>query len=216
MSRFVRIGLVAAAVTLFMASVAVASVPDPNYSTVVWTCPTSCCYGTCEFPTLCPNGDDGNKPNYLPEPEYIQVTVRDQFGVPMAGIPAAEIYAYVCAACNNPALIFYGDHATDVAGHTTITVTKVGGCCTNVPVFALGVNLKDLNYRSYDFNGDLAVDLSDLTFLARTYNKGTGCTPPNATNYNSCFDFTCNNCVDLSDLTLFAKHYNHTCTSPLP
>lgn len=217
MSRFVRIGLVIAAATLFAASAALASVPDPNYSTIEWRCPDSGCEGLCLFPTVCPDGDDGNKPAFLPRPAYIDLLVYDQFGAPMAGIPANEIYATMCASClYNPAR-YYAAAPTNAAGYTFITVDKFGGCCNVVPVYVLGVNMVDLQYRSYDYNGDLSVDLSDLTFLARTYNTGAGCAPPNPDpDYNECFDFTCDDCVDLSDLTLFAKHYNHNCTFPLP
>ena len=216
MSRFVRIGLVIAAATLFVASVAMASVPDPNYSTVEWRCSSYNCEGSCLFPTVCPNGDDGNKPTFLPSPSYIDLVVYDQFGAPMGGIPANEMYAVMCAACDVNPPNFYASAATDAAGAATIVVTRIGGCCLIVPVYVQGGNLADLNYRSYDFNGDLAVDLSDLTFLARTYNTGPGCVPPAPDpDYNECFDFTCDDCVDLSDLTLFAKHYNHDCDVPL-
>jgi len=213
MSRFVRIGLVIAASTLLVASVAIASVPDPNYSTVEWG-PENV-EGACLFPSVCPNGDDGNKPGYAPSPSYIHLTILDQFGAPMAGIPANEIYATMCAACDEDPPVFYASAASDPAGQATIVVTRIGGCCNTVPVVVQGINLVDLMYRSYDYNGDLAVDLSDLTFLARTYNKGMGCTIPDPDQYNECFDFTCDDCVDLSDLTLFAKHYNHDCNTPL-
>jgi hypothetical protein len=144
------------------------------------------------------------------------LVVFDQFGAPMAGIPANEMYATMCAACDENPPRFYASAATDPGGAATIVVTRIGGCCLIVPVIVQGVNLADLNYRSYDFNGDLAVDLSDLTFLARTYNTGPGCSPPNPDpDYNECFDFTCDDCVDLSDLTLFARHYNHDCDTPL-
>lgn len=216
MSRFVRIGLVIAAATMLVASVAMASVPDPNYSTVGWRCSSYNCEGACLFPTVCPDGDDGNKPGFLPSPSYIDLAVLDQFGVPMAGIPANEMYATMCAACDVTPARFYASAATDPAGLATIVVTRIGGCCNVVPVYVMGINLADLQYRSYDYNGDLEVNLSDLTFFAPTYNKGAGCTPPNPDPaYNECFDFTCDDCSDLSDLTLFARHYNHTCIFPL-
>ena len=147
---------------------------------------------------------------------YIDIVVVDQFGVPMGGIPVNEIYAVMCAACDVDPPRFYATGPTNAAGATSIAVNRIGGCCDIVPVYVQGVNLADLEYRSYDFNGDLSVDLSDLTFLARTYNKGPGCSPPNPDpNYNYCYDYTCDDCVDLGDLTLFAKHYNHDCDTPL-
>jgi hypothetical protein len=216
MSRFVRIGLVIAAATVLVASAAMASVPDPNNSVVAWRCSSFNCEGLCLFPSVCPNGDDGNKPTFAASPSYIDLTVRDQFGAFMAGIPGNEIYATMCAACDVAPPRFYAAGPTDVAGYTFIVVNRIGGCCNVVPVYVQGVNMVDLQYRSYDFNGDLSVDLSDLTFLARTYNTGDGCSPPAPDpDYNECFDFTCDDCVDLSDLTLFAKHYNHDCDFPL-
>jgi hypothetical protein len=158
---------------------------------------------------VCPNGDDGNKPNFLPRPTYIDLIVRDTFGAPMAGIPVVDITATVCAACGGT--VSFADAPTDVAGHTTMTATKIGGCCPVAPVIVQTVLLANLEYRSYDDDGDLSVDLSDLTRLGWTYNK---CFP--GIGYNQCFDFTCDECVDLSDLTVLGKHYNHDCTFPLP
>src|SRR5262249_19538590 len=96
--------------------------------------------------------------------------------------------------------------ATNASGFTTITICKAGGCCSSLEIRARGITLQTLTYRSYDYTADLSADLSDLGFLADTFNK---CSP--AAGYNACFDFNCDNCVNLADLGFFADHFNHKC-----
>src|SRR5262249_30258342 len=145
----------------------------------------------CTFPTICPKGDLSFTVN---------VTVHDQFGAPMSGIGASEIDAEgtcllgggsPCAQVIN----VLSNGATNASGFTTITISKAGGCCTDLRIVARGVILNTLSYRSYDYTADLSVDLSDLGNLAATYNKSNG-----NTGYNACFDFNCDNTVGLSDL----------------
>ncbi len=136
----------------------------------------------------------------------MDVIVHDQFGAPMAGIGANEIDAEgTCllgggSPCTQVLLVI-ANSPTDGTGHTTITVNKAGGCCTDLAIVARGIRLNTLTYRSMDYTADLAANLSDLGFLADTYNKST----------NLCFDFNCDGIVNLSDLGIFADHYNHVC-----
>lgn len=198
MSRHVVFGFFAAAL-LVSASVAMASVPDPSHSTVSWVGPFN---GSCTFPVICPSGDVSST---------INVTVHDQFGAAMSGIGASEIDAEgTCvlgggSPCSQQVNIL-ANSATNGSGFTTITIAKAGGCCADLRVVARGVILSTLSYRSYDYNGDLKADVSDLGFLADTFNKSNG-----NVGYNACFDFNCDNKVDVSDLGFFASHFNHVC-----
>lgn len=198
MSRHVVFGFLAAAL-MASACVASASVPDPSKSTVAWAGPFN---GSCTFPVFCPSGDVSTTVN---------VTVKDQFGAAMAGIGASEIDAEgTCvlgggSPCSQQVSIL-ANGPTSVSGATTITIAKAGGCCSDLRIVARGVILATLSYRSFDYTADLKADLSDLGYLADTFNKLLG----NA-GYNGCFDFNCDSKVDLSDLGFFASHFNHLC-----
>ena len=207
MSRHVVFGFLAAAL-LATASVAVAAVPSPTNSTVAWS-------GgpfnglLCTFPTLCPKGD---------VTVVVAVTVKDQFGAGMNGIGASEIDAEgTCVLGGGSPCVqqinVLADAATMndpnspfAAGYTTITISKAGGCCSDLRIVARGVILSTLSYRSYDYTADLKCDLADLGFFADTFNKILG-----NVGYNACFDFNCDNKVDLGDLGFFASHFNHVC-----
>jgi hypothetical protein len=200
MSRHVVSGIFLAAVMVLSAPLAAASVPDPPHSSVSWAGPFN---GACTFPVICPKGD---------VVATINVTVKDQFGAPMAGIAANEVEA--TGSCllggGSPCaqvISVIANGPTNASGFTTITISKAGGCCTDLQVRARSITLNTLSYRSYDYTADLKCDLSDLGFLADTFNKSSG-----NTGYNACFDFNCDNKVDLADLGFFADHFNHVCT----
>lgn len=199
MSRHFAIGVIVAAALVGSAALVQASVPDPSHSTVSWAGPFN---GSCTFPVICPSGDVSST---------INVTVHDQFGAAMSGIGASEIDAEgTCvlgggSPCSQQVSIL-ANSATNGSGQTTITIAKAGGCCADLRVVARGVILSTLSYRSYDYNGDLKADVSDLGFLADTFNKSNG-----NVGYNACFDFNCDNKVDVSDLGFFASHFNHVC-----
>lgn len=204
MSR-IALGLLLAAVLVGTSAVALASVPDPSHSTVVWAGPFN---GSCTFPVICPKGDVA---------ATVNVTVHDQFGAPMSGIGANEIDAEgTCvlgggSPCSQQVNIL-SNAATNGSGFTTVTVSKAGGCCTDLRIVARGVILNTLTYRSYDYTGDLKADVSDLGFMADTFNKHAG-----DAGYNQCFDFNCTTdgtgklVVDVSDLGFLADHFNHVC-----
>jgi hypothetical protein len=200
MSRILASALLLAAALVGTSALAAASVPDPPHSSVSWAGPFN---GVCTFPVICPKGDIV---------ATVNVTVKDQFGAPMGSIAANEIDAEgtcllgggsPCAQVIN----VIANAATNSSGFTTITISKAGGCCTDLRIVARGVILNTLSYESYDYTADLRADLSDLGFLADTFNKVSG----NA-GYNGCFDFNCDNAVNLSDLGFFADHFNHICT----
>lgn len=207
MARHVVSGLLVA-VALASASFAAASVPDPANSSVSWGGPFN---GTCTFPVICPRGGAAPDPVAI-----VNVTVKDQFNVPMVGVGQNEVEA--AGSClllgGSPCgqvLTVQSTGATDALGQTTIQISKAGGCCADLQIRARGVTLNTLTYRSYDFTADGSVNLSDLGFLADTFNKGATCAPPNPVGYNECFDFNCDGCVNLSDLGFFASHFNHIC-----
>lgn len=158
--------------------------------------------GSCTIPTICPQGD---------KPAVVSVTVRDQFGVPCSGVPASSVEAagscalFAGSPCSQ-VISIQADGPTDGLGKTTITVDKAGGCCTDLQIRATGATVAVLSYKSFDYNGDRAVNLSDQGFLADTYGKCSG-----QAGFNSCFDFNCDGCVNLSDLGAFSSHFNHTC-----
>ncbi len=215
MSRHLVMGLVIAA-ALASASLAAASVPSPGNSTVDWA-PGGAFIAPCPFPTICPRA--AVSPGVADLNATINLTVKDQFGAPMGAIGAADIIATgVCllgsgSPCGQ-VLSVAAQGATNGSGVTTIVIgpghvggkVGAGGCCNNLDVSVRGVVLKTLTFRSFDYTADLAVNLSDLGFLADTFNKILG----NA-GYNACFDFNCDNAVNLSDLGFFADHFNHVC-----
>ena len=202
MSRQLVTGLLVAA-AVACASLAAASVPDPATSSVSWGGPFN---GACTFPVICPRG--GASPDIV---ATINVIVRDQFGSPMGGIGASEVEATgtcILGGGSPCGLVInvLANAATAGDGSTTISISKAGSCCADLQVRARGTTLNTLSYRSYDYTGDLRCDLSDLGFLAQTFNLSQG-----QGGYNACFDFDCNNKVDLSDLGFFAPHFNHIC-----
>ena len=207
MSKHVATGFIAAAL-IASASLAVAAVPSPTNSTAVWSRSTTVAShianynGSCDFPTVCPSGDSVYT---------IAVVVKDQFNLVMVGVGQSEIDAEgTCllgggSPCSQVVSVL-SNGATNGSGFTTITVAKAGGCCADLRVVARGVILSTLTYRSYDYTADLKCDVSDLGFLADTFNKLT-----TDVGYNACFNFNCDTKVDVSDLGFFASHFNHLC-----
>jgi hypothetical protein len=63
----------------------------------------------------------------------------------------------------------------------------------------------DIVLVSVDLNDDGTVNLSDLSFMGPSYNKGLG-----DTGYNSCNDFNDDLC-NLSDLSFLGEHNEHGC-----
>jgi hypothetical protein len=161
----------------------------------------------------CPAGDGGT----LSGAATIYVTVRDVTGSPIPNIPAADVWV---AGCNFNLVLCGGasstnaDSTTNQLGQTTMSsAIAAGGCDNSVVVVVQGTPFVQypscnqnqclvIEVRSYDIDGDLAVDLPDFTLFAADYNQSPG--PP-------CLDFNYDGDVALQDFTLFAQHYLHSC-----
>jgi len=161
--------------------------------------------------TTCPAGDG-------PAYENVKVTVKDIFGMPMAGIPSGN-FIFSIAAVNDT--YYYGtlsctfapiESTTDAngeinfecIGNTAIT----GDIQTGEPgqieiqVEVLGILLNDLDIlpcRSMDYEPDGDVDLSDFTLFATDFRSQ---------NVRSDFDFD-GDC-DLVDFVMFSTHFGHS------
>jgi hypothetical protein len=142
----------------------------------------------------------------------IEVYIRNNAGQPLDGISAGDIWLddanlFFCADGN------IADFDTDTNGYTEFDMPICGGGCTQD--FALGGYLAGtpfnenplpfLQFNSSDANGDLVVDLIDLSGFTQAYYAD----PPAA----YCFDYYWDNIMDLRDLALFAQHYGHECAN---
>ena len=115
------------------------------------------------------------------------------------------------------------DSATNALGKTTMGLGSLRagggppalGCADKISLVCQGFVLQqapscadycfDVRIRSCDLNGDLIMNLLDLSLFASYY-------PPQA--YNKCGDFDCSGLVNLPDLSRFAFHYGppgHKC-----
>jgi hypothetical protein len=151
----------------------------------------------------------------------ISVVVRDNAGAPIPGIPAADFWLI---GCNDPGLVLCGgsgainaDSATNALGQTTISGQLAAGGCDSVGVLVVvqGVIIEDVLDNcnpnclpiiavSPDINGDLVVDLVDLSEFAKSYTS-----PPKQ--YLFCKDYNCDGYIDLVDFSLFSQHYLDQC-----
>jgi hypothetical protein len=146
------------------------------------------------------------------------MTVRDCIGLPVAGVPATDIWLI---GCNDLLVLCGGSGAinasgpTDANGQTTITDTfAAGGCDSGVRVVVQGRLLVHpgcdepclpIQVRSADVNGNLAVNLADFASFGAGYTS-----PPKV--YNECIDFASPfGVVTLSDLATFGTHFQHAC-----
>ena len=140
----------------------------------------------------------------------IEVYIRNNAGQPLDGISAGDIWL------DDPNLVFctdgnLADFDTDLNGYTEFDMAVCGGGCTQD--FALGGFLAGtpfnenplpfLQFNSPDTNGDLVVDLIDLSAFAAAYFVPA----------TYCFDFYWDGLMTLQDLALFSQHYAHECTN---
>jgi hypothetical protein len=164
----------------------------------------------------CPQGDadrlDANGAT-------ITVTVLDCGEIGIPGIPATDIWLM---GCHSPGLVLCGggdainaDSATNANGKTTISGWLSAGGCDSIGVYVLvqGVVIEDATCNpdclpiitvSPDINGDLVVDLIDLSEFSKSYTS-----PPHQ--YLYCKDYNCDGVIDLIDFALFSQHYLHVC-----
>lgn len=212
--KFVVLSLIAAAVLCWQ--VLPMSVDTVN-SGIIDACSSSASTaGGCYM--VCPQGDadrlDANGAT-------ISLVVKDNAGVPIPGIPAADFWLM---GCNDPGLVLCAgggainaDSATNALGQTTISGDLGAGGCDSIGVYVVvqGVVIEDgppncnpdclpIITTSPDINGDLVVDLIDLSEFSKSYTS-----PPHQ--YLYCKDFNCDGVIDLIDFSLFSQHYLHQC-----
>ena len=230
--KLARVGLTAA---LLVAAhgIAGAQAIDPckSYSEFVAVGPSPL-QGPCYF--ACPAGDSDTflDSGTLPGPGagdgwYIRIRVREADGTPVPNVPATDIWIVDCDPVDDLVLCAgaassNADSLTNAQGYTTMSVTTLaaGGCAEGLAVVVDGTALldsvtncanvicHDIDVRSADINGDLCVDLADLSIFAQSF-------PPQF--YDPCCDFECNGVVNLADLGRIARHFGppgHECSSP--
>ena len=136
----------------------------------------------------------------------LTLTVVNSEGGPIADYPAADLWLVTtggglvtCSPANPGANTDAGGQATWVdplfAGGNSLTEMSqamIGGL--SVP------NTADVKYVSCDINGDLAVNLSDITVFTQALNA-----------YNPEADFNNDQIVNLSDITLMAQGIGASC-----
>jgi hypothetical protein len=152
----------------------------------------------------------------------IAVAVRDDNGIAVAGIPAADFWLIGCAdsmdLCGGSGGV-NADSASNADGLTTISGQLLaGGCVTQVQVVVQGVTIADPNNWANplcldisvvtpDSNNDLAVNLGDFGNFAIAY-------PSISKGYvgvGECFDYDFDSDVDLGDFNTYSQHHFHTC-----
>jgi hypothetical protein len=142
----------------------------------------------------------------------IEVYIRDGAGLPVAGVPADDIYI------DHTGLVWcpdgnIADFDTDPTGYTEFALPSCGGGCATgfqlngflgTPVGTPFIQnpVPHIQYNSPDTNGDLVVDLVDLQWFAAAYLTGP---------YTYCADYFWDGVMDLRDLQIMAAHYGHSC-----
>lgn len=139
----------------------------------------------------------------------ITVVVRDYGGVPIANYPSEDIWL---GTANNGVVtcvwVITPDHATDAQGLTQWVYPLVAGGNSIGPVF---VNINGnplvsnpglpLRFNSPDINGDLTVNLQDVSILTIDY----------YTSYSFRCDFNGDGYLNLRDIPIFAEHFGAQC-----
>ena len=166
---------------------------------------------------LCPAGD-GTRLDL--SGGTVSVTVKDNTGAPVAGIPAADFWLTgwsggltLCGGAGSS----NANLATNALGQTLMIGTIAAGGCDlgGLSVVVQGVILQDpatncttdlclaITSVSPDINGDLIVQLIDLAQFGPVF-LGTVA-------LNLCMDFNCDGIVNLVDLALLGAHWQHVC-----
>ena len=209
-----------AAALLFMAVTTRAQIRIPDFcqSTLEYSGsmePLPNCY------LACPQGDTDS----FEDQGFIifNITIRDMGGTPIPGIAATDFWVIDCDTQNdihlcNGQYSCDADGPTDANGvtHMRESVLSAGGYANGLSVICMGVMLVDpdngcLPYclpvwlRSPDINGDLTVNLTDLSLFTMHF-------PPGPYGIDS--DLNCDDLVGIVDLARFAMHFvppGHTC-----
>jgi hypothetical protein len=211
--KFVVLTVIAAALLCWQ--MMPASVDTANSGIVDPCSSTASANGCCLY--VCPQGDG---PTFAACGSIINIHAADQTGTPIAGIPGADVWVEGCLGT----MVLCGgsgssnaDSATGSNGNTTMSGgIGAGGCDIGLLVSIQGVIVKDqatncntnkclaFQISSPDINGDLIVDIIDLSLFAAGYTS-----PPKP--YVLCYDFNCDGLVDIIDFSIFAQHYLHVC-----
>ncbi len=170
---------------------------------------------------ICPLGDAAALSSLSPAvgDATISVTVRDQTGAAIPGIPAADFWligwADALALCGGSGSI-NATAGSDVNGQTTINAAMFGGGCDEgVAVVVQGTIILDpanwtdplcldIKVRSPDGDGDLEVFSLDFTQFGNSWTALGGV-------YDACMDFDCNSISNSIDFTVFGNHWQHIC-----
>lgn len=155
----------------------------------------------------------------------ITVCVLQSDGTPIPNIPPSDFWLVDCDPINDAVLCggsasSGADSLTNAAGMTTLgglgTLTA-GGCADGLTLVVQGFAIQDsltncttavckpIDVRSPDIDGNLLVNLQDLSIFATSF-------PPNP--LDPCCDFDINGIVNLQDLAKFAFHFGppgHQC-----
>jgi len=146
----------------------------------------------------------------------IDVVTRDPGGNEVGSIPWQDIWIIGCGERDLcwGAQSSNADAPTDSNGETTISGTiAMGGMHTGVHVYLQAIVVLSqpgcveplclpLETRSVDINGDLLVNLVDLSEFGRSF-------PPNP--YNAAADYDFDGVVGLTDFAIFGAHFGHAC-----
>jgi len=146
----------------------------------------------------------------------IDVVTRDPQGNTVGDIPALDIWILGCGERDLcwAARASNADAPTNAQGETTISGSiAAGGMHAGVSVYLQAIvvlaqpgctepECLALELRSPDIDGDLIVDLVDLSRFAMSW-------PPHA--YSAQADFDFDGEVGLLDFAFFAAHFGHAC-----
>lgn len=174
---------------------------------------------------VCPQGDGPPLNALLPGPltgdATITVTVKDQTGTPIAGIPANDFWLVGCEGyivlCGGAGSID-ATAATDALGQTTINGSMAAGnldagqCEDEIQVVVQGTPLQDVNNncdplclaiktRSVDLDANLEVRSGDFNRMVAGY-------VPIGGTYDKCTDYDCSGDIFSTDFTRFVAHWN--------
>lgn len=182
----------------------------PGMGSSYWTHDLNTDAGLC----ACPAGD-GQPFASMTSPSgdvdgTIHLFVLTDSNAPVYLFPYEDLWLQVPGlnACPNGAA---ADHATDLDGHTTFSVSpSFGGVQTGaLTVMISGDAVPNpapdagfFHVTSPDLNGDRSVDLSDvILFSERWFAEG----------YDPGIDYLYDGVNDLSDIVVFASHMGHRC-----
>ncbi len=146
---------------------------------------------------------------FVPMDATIEVYIRNNAGQALEGIAAENIWLEESGInfCPDGNI---ADSDTDATGYTEFAMPPCGGGCSDnltlggylAPGTPFNENpLPHIMFNSPDTNGDLVVNLIDLSVFAEAYFLPA----------TYCFDFYWDDVMDLRDLSIFAEHYTHAC-----